>query len=805
MKLTDQEDRDRIVTLLDETLIVEAAAGTGKTTELVRRIIMILESGRARIREIVAVTFTEKAAGELKLKIREELEKARRRAEAGEVLDGANAAVVRDRLTDALAHLEEAHVSTLHGFCGELLRERPVEARVDPLFTVLTEGQARSLFDRAFDSWLGQQIESPPAGVRRALRRPSPRSFGWAEEDDAGAPVDRLRNAAWCLAEWRDFTREWRQPEYDRVREIDALVQQVHEYAALTESPDWARDSLYEGTLPVRQASEAIRRSVGVRGPDHDGWEAQLIDLLHEGLDRIRTGRAQFYKPGVPRAQLVDARDRLVAALKGFRELVDADLAALLSTELRGVLRRYDALKRQEGALDFMDLLLGARDLLRSDPLVRATLQSRFEKIFVDEFQDTDPLQAEILLLLASGDSQVAHWREVVPTPGKLFIVADPKQSIYRFRRADVGVYYDVRAHLRKHGAKEIRLRTSFRARPAIQAMVNAAFAPEMTGDEATLQADYVPLAPFRAEIPSQPAVVALPAPRPYGRNRKIAKKAINESLPAAVAAYVDWLIHESNWKVSDRTGEKPRSIRPGDVCLLFRRFISGREDMTRPYVEALEARGIEHVLVGGRTFHRREEVESVRAALAAIEWPEDNLSVFATLRGPLFAVGDEELLEWRHRFGRLHPFAVASDGAGLDIPDSPLVHRQGAVAAPIASPRAESAPRGGHRSRSPAEDPRSRVLCSAEPRRAGTGQRSAGCGAGAPVRAGGRAVVPRVRRISRRGGEPRARRRSAGDRGSLRRCAPDDGAQGQGTRVSDRDSGGHHGAPGAGRARPIH
>ena len=157
-KLADQKDRDAIESALDDTIIVEAAAGTGKTTELVRRIISIIETGRAEISRIVAVTFTEKAAGELKLRLREALEEARRKAAddskssvaslVGRGFSPANSDRL-SRLDDALGHLEEAQISTIHGFCADLLRERPVEARVDPLFTVLTEGQAQRLYDEA--------------------------------------------------------------------------------------------------------------------------------------------------------------------------------------------------------------------------------------------------------------------------------------------------------------------------------------------------------------------------------------------------------------------------------------------------------------------------------------------------------------------------------------------------------------------------------------------------------------------------------------------------------------------------------
>src|SRR5438309_6339206 len=172
----DADARQAIKDDLDTTLVVEAAAGTGKTTELVNRILRVLATGRAKMVEVVAVTFTEKAAGELKLRLREELERARASTED---------AAVGVALEDALKTLEEAHVNTIHGFCAELLRERPVEARVDPSFTVLTDPQAERLYARAFRAWLQESLEDPPEGLRRALRRTSAPSLG----TDAGGPI----------------------------------------------------------------------------------------------------------------------------------------------------------------------------------------------------------------------------------------------------------------------------------------------------------------------------------------------------------------------------------------------------------------------------------------------------------------------------------------------------------------------------------------------------------------------------------------------------------------------------------------
>src|SRR5688500_8456210 len=174
-QLSDDQARALIRTAVDQTLIVEAAAGTGKTTELVNRIVRVIAEGRADVREIVAVTFTEKAAGELKLRLRQQLEKDRQAAE------GAAAS----RLSAAIQNLEEAHVSTIHGFCADLLRERPVEAGVDPLFRVLTEGQSERLFKQAFDAWLQRELANPGEGVRRSLRRGS-RGFRPGDADEDG-------------------------------------------------------------------------------------------------------------------------------------------------------------------------------------------------------------------------------------------------------------------------------------------------------------------------------------------------------------------------------------------------------------------------------------------------------------------------------------------------------------------------------------------------------------------------------------------------------------------------------------------
>ena len=637
--LADQAERDRIAADLDATLIVEAAAGTGKTTALVGRMVAALAAGRAQLDRIVAVTFTELAAGELKLRLRGEIERVRAAATP-------ESAAAR-HLEAALPQLEEARIGTIHSFCSDLLRERPVEARVDPLFEVAPEDVAGDLFRRAFDRWFEQCLERPPNGVRRILRRRS--------RDDT-SPRELLRSAAWQLAERRDFATPWRTVPFDRDGEIDALMRELAELGAQAgglEASDFFAKSLAEIAEFVRE----VGRREAIRPRDYDGLEAELLQL-----SRAKHWRWTGFTRGpaaAAKAPLRAARDAAYARLQRFVDAAGADLAPRLRDELWPVVERYQRLKESAGRLDFCDLLLIARDLLRDNPAVRRDLQRRFTHVFVDEFQDTDPLQAEILLLLAADDPDETDWARVRPVAGKLFLVGDPKQSIYRFRRADVALYEDVKRRLIATGACLQHLSVSFRAVPEIQAAVNAALAPRMAGSPS--QATYVPLVPVRSTVAAQPSIVALPVPAPYGDFGKVVDWAIEDSLPDVTAAFVEWLVRESGWTVSAADGTRV-PIATRHVCLLFRRFRSFDTDVTHAYVRALEARHLPHVLIGGSAFHGREEVEALRNALAAIERPEDDLAVFATLRGPLFALGDGALLAFRERFRTLHPFRRVPD-----------------------------------------------------------------------------------------------------------------------------------------------
>jgi ATP-dependent helicase/nuclease subunit A len=504
---------------------------------------------------------------------------------------------------------------------------------------MLDDEAATALADQAFERWLQRILANPPEGPGRILRRRS----------GFDSPQEQLRAAIQTLREHRDFPRPWRRDPFDRNGAIDTLMRTLAEVGELRRGSSWPEDPLARNLAEIARFGREATRLEAVRGRDYDGLEAELGELARNrrrfrGWDHKGSPKTTF--GDLTRGEVLARRDSARADLEAFIAASEADLAPLLHEALQDAIADYELLKSKSGCLDFLDLLIKARDLLRDNGAVRRDLQNRFAHFFVDEFQDTDPLQAEILLLLAADNPDVTDWRVVRPIPGKLFLVGDPKQSIYRFRRADVTLYEDVKRRLRAVGAEVLHLSTSFRAPPSMQRFVNGAFGSAIADDAEA--SEYVALEPSRAEIEGRPTIIALPVPKPYGDFGKVIDSRINESLPGAVGAFIDWLINESGWTVEEERCPVP--IRPRHIAILFRRFRNFRTDVTRPYVRALEARRIPHVLVGGRSFHDREEVLALRNAITAIEWPDDELKVFATLRGPFFALSDEALLAFRQQ-----------------------------------------------------------------------------------------------------------------------------------------------------------
>ena len=557
------------------------------------------------------------------------------------------------------------------------------------MFEVAADDVAGELFESAFDRWFEQALGAPGEGLRRLLRR--------REGFDREGPRPIIRAAAWELLQWRDFHTPWSHRPFDRDPEIDALVEDIRALGALIapadppiDQEDWLGKALGEIVHPIDEAT----RLESVRGRDYDALEAALLALLRGYDGRWRwKGWGENFGP-LPRVQVMARRDALKARLARFRDAAGANLAPLLRDELWPIVGYYEEAKKRAGVLDFMDLLLVARDLVRDRAAMRAELQHRISHIFVDEFQDTDPLQAEILLLLAADDPAESDWHRARPLPGKLFIVGDPKQSIYRFRRADVALYQEVKRRLLECGAELEHLTVSFRATPELQAAVNAAFAPLMPSESPT-QPAYSPLMPFRADCATQPSLVVLPVPAPFSDRGFVTKRQIDESTPDAAGALVRWLVEESGWTVTTRDRPEERvAIEPRHICMLFRRFSAYGRDVTRPYVRALEARHIAHVWSGADRSTSARRSRRCATPWARSNGPTTNLRSLRRCADRCSRSTTARCCAFARRPARLHPFR----NLPADLPPS---LRKSATRSPCCASCSAAQPpadRGDHR-----------------------------------------------------------------------------------------------------------
>jgi ATP-dependent exoDNAse (exonuclease V) beta subunit len=594
----DEDGRERARRDHGASLVVEAGAGTGKTTLLVDRIEAIVRAGAARLGEIAAVTFTENAATTMKLRLREKLERAR--------ADARTPAVERDRVNAALDVIERASVSTIHALCAQILQERPLECGVLPSFRMADEAQADALFAQAWEEWLGDRLVGGDDVLLDALDRGIPlEGDGWGERTS-------LRGLARTLLDQRDLAPVVSDgafsPEAAR-EELLAKGARARELAAQANDAD----SLGCRLVRLAETAEASRFLSG---------DALVRHLL--GLEAIQ---ANFgFRPHWPTAEAL-AEGRAIArwtseARAAWAAGHGADLHGRLVLALTGVAALYDRKKAERGVLDFLDLLIRARDALRDHAGAREWFRGRFRFLVIDEFQDTDPLQVEIARLLA-GDR-----------PGALVVVGDAKQSIYRFRRAEVRLFRQLTREASPGGG--VHLVQNFRSRPAILRFVNRVFADLIQASEEADQPAYEAIAPPPG-LSEEPSVVSLrfsASPNPSGEELLAAEA-------SALAAFLAGIARGGE-PVRDPVSSAVRPSRAGDVLVLARR-------LTRVVAleEALEAASLRFTVEGGKSFFDRQEVHETLAVLRAIDDPTDRIPLVAALRSSFFGVSDRDIVAY--------------------------------------------------------------------------------------------------------------------------------------------------------------
>jgi ATP-dependent helicase/nuclease subunit A len=599
--LPDQAARDRIRTDLDANLLVEAGAGSGKTTALVDRMIALVRTGTAEVEEIAAVTFTRKAAAELRERLQVALETEL--ARAGDP-------AVTERIDRALRNMDRAFVGTIHSFCARLLRERPIEAGLDPGFRELLGPEEMRLRHRFWRSHL-ERIGAEGDPLVDDLV-------------EVGLSPSRLRDLFDQVVGNPDVTYPVEPTDPPAEEEIGRVRRRLLSLLARGTAllPDTEPEKGWDD-LQKRIRSLRFLRSVR-------DWSDRttFLEVLAEEVHGPSCGVTQ-YRWGAGRAK-AEAK----ALGDDWREFRAGPVQSLLEQwwahrypkVVRFVDRAAQAFgdeRRRTGRLSFGDLLMLAARLLRNHPQARQELGERFRRVLVDEFQDTDPVQAEVLFLLASPPGP-GTWQDAEPRPGALFVVGDPKQSIYRFRRADIAVYGMVRDRFRQFGAV-VELVTNFRSRPPIGELVDHVFGGTdgLFPEEPTVfQAPFARLRTRRPDGPGQG--IHLYDIQPDGRSNAAIAEAGARQLAPWIRAQID-------------QGRR----RPEDFLVLARRRVA-----LAPYARALEAWRIP-VQVTGAGIDAEEELRELLVLLEALSDPDDPVKVLAVLTGPFFGLDHEQLVSW--------------------------------------------------------------------------------------------------------------------------------------------------------------
>ena len=628
MMTDDALTLDRIVNDLDANLLVEAGAGTGKTYALVSRVVALIKAG-VKMENIVAITFTEAAAAELSDRIRSRMEQLLDDTHPdndGDLLYADLTPDRRTRIAQAVADLDQASIQTIHSFAAQLLRQRPMEVGLPPGWTGWDGLAADQDFREEWSRWLEWALGNQ-GGAQAAL---APALRYLLEHDVSishwNAVASRFSGAYHLLTDAGSLNA------IDLRAAADEVLGELQGLAGLCTDPS---DRLYE------QLAAAIATVEAVADAGDDPMAA--VAALEAG-DPVRpqggVGRAKSW-PGTTTREV---RDQFRDAGTAFGLAVRTAPAGPLLESLRQAFAVAYPLKRKsDGVASFDDLLVWARDLLL-DPAARRYFQTQYTHVLIDEFQDTDPLQAEIGFYLASqADANIGtpDWHTIPLTPGRLFIVGDAKQSIYQFRGADLTVTQKV-----KDGGRleSLTLTENRRSQEPILRWVNRIFG-ELMADGSGLQPDYVPLRPHDAiqsdEIGAGVILFGGPTEGKVGEIRRIqARHLANMLVTFAFGG-------DGRLEVYDKETREVRPARLGDVCILIRT----RNDLGI-MERGLEDAGVPFRIEGGSLLFNTQEVRDLLNCLRAIDDPTDSVSVAAALRSPAFSCSDVELLQWREARG---------------------------------------------------------------------------------------------------------------------------------------------------------
>ena len=612
------------------SLVVSAGAGSGKTRVLVERYVRLISTDSIPTDAVLAITFTEKAAREMRERVRDTVEDRARQT--------------HDDLWQHLrAAVESARIGTIHSFCADLLRAHPGETGLDPCFRILDEVESGIMLADSVDEAL-REIADAQSAIHN-LQSAILNEFGPPELRTTLAEMLRgggeVRAALELLPADADSLRaRWRD---------DLRLAQDSALAELVGSADWRTASgTILGLAPVAPAADKL----GIQVIATADWLTALapgvmpdFTLINE--IKLNVGSKKLWPS---ESNLANAKSDLAVLRDSYRAASDLlsfapvaeieDRAAETAIALRDLYdlarARYADTKARADALDFDDLEAMARDLLIRHPLVRRRWRAELQAIMVDEFQDTNATQRAIIYALAGLEPPAADG-----SPAELFVVGDGKQSIYRFRGADVSVFQQVeRDIVERWAGQRIRLDTSFRSHPSLIGWINRVGA-QVFARSAPLQIYEIPFEPLRPSRPASSHPISVELHVADGAGSADERRAAEaDVLARRLVRIVEGSPHPI---IYDRKEKCWRHPTYGDIAMLFR-----ASSAFEPFEAALRAQGVPFLTTAGRGYYGRNEVQDLIHLLRVIDDPNDDLALVGVLRSPLFALDDATIIGLR-------------------------------------------------------------------------------------------------------------------------------------------------------------
>ncbi len=586
---SDQPTREKVIHDLETTFSVQAGAGTGKTFLLTTRYLEIVKKRLAKPHEIVTITFTEKAAGELRERIQKRLE------EKGD--------------KELLLDLDRAPISTIHSLATSIIRERPLQAEIDPNFEQMDEISSQIFVQEMYEKWLSlalRQEGQPFILATAAAIKPS-----------------QIKDLAFTLYQNRDLLNQLdlTPPKLEFSEAFQSIYEKIRSLSEFSER--FCKNTNDAGFLQIQQLRKEISESLDLTE------EGKIRALLLRTNVKKGKGSQQNWESKDSCQNMKEKVQELALQVEETKEKLRRKIFLQLLDWLLGFVAFVEKEKNVRGCLDFDDLLLRALSLFKKHPMILDSFRSKYKYILVDEFQDTDPVQSELVWLLAGASGDRSIWTDLDIPKGRLFVVGDPQQSIYRFRKADINTY---RTSVEKLSPAVIS--QNFRASSHLIDGVNQLFST-------VFPSNYQPLSPD-ASRPKPKLNASFIRIEPSISEGKYSTRQRRRQESQAIAGFIHHVITHPSFQLYDRDQKVFRPYNYGDFVVLF-------PTMTDVdfFEEQLRQFHIPFSLEGGKNFYGRWEIHGLLSILYAIEHPTDRIAVVAALRSILLGFSDQALVDW--------------------------------------------------------------------------------------------------------------------------------------------------------------